>query len=694
MKKLFFLFSIFTIVLSCSSDETSTPVTPPPAPIVKYTITLSAGEGGTVSTTGGEYEAGQTVSVTATPQGEYIFKDWSDGNTNATRTITVSSNNTLTANFEKRKYPLTLNIEGEGEVLEEIVNAGRTTDYDSGTTVKLTAVPAEGWEFAGWTGAIESTELEVQLLVSEAKSISTLFVKKNLFNEKDYYVDFIRVTQPSILGHNGNTKNHETEFYKVDKIGWLGLTVEETHNGGRYGEDDKPPGVFWVTPKLVMKRDLNNDGLEDMIFHMDYGPHYIESQQTGITLFALINLGDGTFEYTQEFFDSGLERTPIGSYRTRVADINMDGIDDILLGMRAGPVFNADGSVDGGPANPMMAISSSSNSFVDKSENLNGIFEGSVSQEDDRNQNGIVDYLSDRAYGLGDFDNDGDTDYFMSEKIFLNDGNGVFNVSPKQLNPSMIPKNIVINSNTYEAHSNDFNNDGYDDIVIIPNAEYIIEKGGSGWIAMSNGSNDFSNWSKVSLPDAVYPNNSNMNSIKSFDYDKDGYNDLVIANTRRNPYYRGITVQLLKNNNGESFTDVTQSNIDDQSDFDKWRGEGIIHIEDINNDSQLDIIHLTGNTSDGPPNQHHGTNIYINDDGYFKIYDTENNLPFINWTQFEGYQSSINNPNLTDVFTLDRAWPVNINNDGKIDFIATDLEAYGADRLKKQTLVFYSIISK
>ena len=175
MKKLFSLLSIFAIVLSCSSDETSTSVTPPPAPIVKYTITLSAGEGGTVSTTGGEYELGQTVSVTATPQGEYLFKDWSDGNTDATRTITVSSNSTLTANFEKRKYPLTLNIEGEGEVLEEIVNAGRTTDYDSGTTVKLTAVPAEGWEFAGWTGGIESTELEVQLLVNEAKEVNAEF---------------------------------------------------------------------------------------------------------------------------------------------------------------------------------------------------------------------------------------------------------------------------------------------------------------------------------------------------------------------------------------------------------------------------------------------------------------------------------------------------------------------------------------
>ena len=165
MIKFLFLITAFTLVLSCSSDETSTPVTPP-APIVKYTITLSAGEGGTVSTTGGEYEAGQTVSVTATPQDEYLFKDWSDGNTNATRTITISSNTTLTANFEKKKYPLTVNIEGEGEVLEEIVNSGRTTDYDSGTTVKLTTVPAEGWEFTGWEGAINGTSNPQQLLIS------------------------------------------------------------------------------------------------------------------------------------------------------------------------------------------------------------------------------------------------------------------------------------------------------------------------------------------------------------------------------------------------------------------------------------------------------------------------------------------------------------------------------------------------
>lgn len=193
MKKLFLLLSIFAIVLSCSSDETSTPsiststpISKPvtPAAVVKYTLSVTAGEGGTVSTTGGEYESGQTVSVTATPQGEYVFKNWSDGNTNATRTITISSSSTLTANFEKKKYPLTVNIEGEGEVLEEIVNSGRTTDYDSGATVKLTAVPSEGWEFVGWTGAIESAELEIEILVSEAKTISATF--SLITNASDY----------------------------------------------------------------------------------------------------------------------------------------------------------------------------------------------------------------------------------------------------------------------------------------------------------------------------------------------------------------------------------------------------------------------------------------------------------------------------------------------------------------------------
>jgi hypothetical protein len=192
-------------VLSCSSDETSTPVTPP-APIAKYTITFSAGDGGSVSTTGGEYEKGQTVTVTATPQGEYVFTGWSDGITDATRTVTIDATKTITANFEKKKYPLTVNIEGEGEVLEEIVNAGRTTDYNSGTTVKLTAQATDGWKFLEWRGDIESTDNPIQILISESKTVTATFEK-----EPTYQAEF--TFKYNI--HNSLPSDWISEFYKI-----------------------------------------------------------------------------------------------------------------------------------------------------------------------------------------------------------------------------------------------------------------------------------------------------------------------------------------------------------------------------------------------------------------------------------------------------------------------------------------------
>lgn len=187
MRKVLHLFCILIVAISCSDDETQNPA---PAPVIKYTITLLAGEGGTVSNSGGEYNEGQTVSVTANPQGDYLFVGWSDGSADATRNIIVDATKTLTANFEKRKYPLTINIEGEGEVEEEIVNAGRTTEYDSGTTVKLSAVPSEGWEFVGWTGAIESEEMEIQIVLNEMKEVIALF-KNETFEilESDFTLD-------------------------------------------------------------------------------------------------------------------------------------------------------------------------------------------------------------------------------------------------------------------------------------------------------------------------------------------------------------------------------------------------------------------------------------------------------------------------------------------------------------------------
>ena len=71
--------------------------------INSYTLTVTAGTGGTASG-GGTYNYGATATLKATPSAGYHFVKWSDGNTNASRTVTVTGNATYTATFEQDPY--------------------------------------------------------------------------------------------------------------------------------------------------------------------------------------------------------------------------------------------------------------------------------------------------------------------------------------------------------------------------------------------------------------------------------------------------------------------------------------------------------------------------------------------------------------------------------------------------------------
>lgn len=71
--------------------------------INSYTLTVTAGTGGTVSGSG-PYNYGATATLKATPSAGYHFVKWSDGNTNASRTVIVTGNATYTATFEQDPY--------------------------------------------------------------------------------------------------------------------------------------------------------------------------------------------------------------------------------------------------------------------------------------------------------------------------------------------------------------------------------------------------------------------------------------------------------------------------------------------------------------------------------------------------------------------------------------------------------------
>ena len=113
MKRLPIYLSLL-LLITCAKDSTednsSVYVAPPsnttnPTPTVtQYTLTVTAGEGGSVSTAGGTYNDGTSISITATPNSGYSFVSWSNGSTNNPLNVTLNSNLEITANFNLFTY--------------------------------------------------------------------------------------------------------------------------------------------------------------------------------------------------------------------------------------------------------------------------------------------------------------------------------------------------------------------------------------------------------------------------------------------------------------------------------------------------------------------------------------------------------------------------------------------------------------
>lgn len=71
------------------------------------------------------------------------------------------------------KYTLSVAITGLGNVIA----APNQSSYADGTIVTLTAFPATGWAFAGWSGAVNSVEVSVSLQMTANKSVVALFLE-------------------------------------------------------------------------------------------------------------------------------------------------------------------------------------------------------------------------------------------------------------------------------------------------------------------------------------------------------------------------------------------------------------------------------------------------------------------------------------------------------------------------------------
>lgn len=332
MKKLVYLTFLGLLFLSsCSKDEQ-----PEPNPIPKFTIVINSGEGGTVSNQGGSYNQGSKVSVTATPDNEYVFDKWSDGNTENPREITVTSNLTISASFIKKKYNLSVTIEGGGEIQEEILVQGSTSnnEYNSGTTIKLTAIPNEGWEFVGWTGDVESVDNPLELLVDNPKSVTANFVVQTLSFDYSNFGYPIHQFHPEGLGYielddkeyilipfcelQGEGMDYLRSF-RIDRE--TSTIIDETNL-----VFDNPSEIGFVKGPMLID-DFNEDGYEDF-FLVDHGQENERIDGNFKGAYLLFYYGSNQGFVKQNF--EGITDLNLFYHHADMGDIDGDGDTDII----------------------------------------------------------------------------------------------------------------------------------------------------------------------------------------------------------------------------------------------------------------------------------------------------------------------------------------------------------------------------
>lgn len=128
------------------------------------------------------YAAGSLVTLTATPGMGSIFTGWSGGGCMGTGpcVVTMDAAKSVTATFTIETYALTVSKAGAGvgnvSSTPTGVNCGMdcSESYASGTLVTLTATPAMGSTFAGWSGACTGMGSCV-VTMDAAKSVTATF---------------------------------------------------------------------------------------------------------------------------------------------------------------------------------------------------------------------------------------------------------------------------------------------------------------------------------------------------------------------------------------------------------------------------------------------------------------------------------------------------------------------------------------
>jgi hypothetical protein len=538
---------IFLFFFSCSSPENETDPTPVQQSTTEYTLTISSGTGGTVSTSGGTYEEGSTVNITATPNSEYVFQNWSNGSTDNPLTVTVNQNITLTANFIKRKYPLTINIQGEGTVSEEVVSSGKSTptEYNSGTVVRLTADPSGNYEFFGWdltsTSGSTSTLLNpLDINIYDSFNVSATFKEPILY--KNNYPNY-----PEINLKSGTILNNIYSHKKLLLAEIIASKIELYD-----GCDCQGCGCqtkFLLSENNYRLLDFNNDNKPDFFGFLSNS----SDGQIFRTSGKYVVIDDVFNEFNIKYFESN--RWFAGN--SILGDFNNDNQIEILTYSQEDHSRN-DSEVPVSDKIPLSIIEISPQGEI----NVRDIGPPTATHDLttlDIDNDGDIDILNFEYYSFDE------PDHIDKPLVYINDGTGNFEVFDNLIT---LPTSFYDNPGDFRrlaSDSFDLDNDGYLDVV----SGGIKERGDTEGHPYNQGSevlwgnqNNTFNYSESS---SLEMNISELNEkvfwgFNFIDYNSDNNFDIVGVGV--SDYGQKGFIEMYRNNGDRTFTHVTDSYFD------------------------------------------------------------------------------------------------------------------------------------
>jgi len=142
-----------------------------------YTLTITS-VNGTIAKNPDQtnYSHGLTVQLTAAPANGYTFTGWSGDATGSTNplTVTMDGNKNITANFAINTYTITIT-----SVHGTVTKDPDQTNYAFGSTVQLTASPAIGYTFSGWSGDASGSANPLTVTMNSNKNITADYAIDN-----------------------------------------------------------------------------------------------------------------------------------------------------------------------------------------------------------------------------------------------------------------------------------------------------------------------------------------------------------------------------------------------------------------------------------------------------------------------------------------------------------------------------------